>query len=159
MKHRAFTLIELMVAIAILALLTAAAVLSFARPLREAQFRDAIEMIRSVDTDARTDARHFDRRVKLVFDLDRGMVERRDPADAVISRVILPFRIDEIRIAGERNFRDAAISISPLGLSRTYALRIVTHEHAQWLVFAGLSGQMTDLNDERELSNIFTKTP
>src|SRR5690349_15372498 len=86
MKRGAFTLIEVMIAVAVLGVLTAAAVLSFASPLREAQYRDAVDLIRAADADARVDAKHFDRRVKLVYDPGHGQFERRDSADTVISR-------------------------------------------------------------------------
>ena len=155
---RAFTLIELMIAIAILATLTAAAVLSFAAPLREAQFREAIDVIRCADADARTDARHFDRPVRLVLRPEQRVIERCDVrSGAVIARIHLPASvgIDELRINGQRSLDTAGIAVSELGLSPTYAVRLVCGDRKQWLGFAGLSGQMTLLNNDAELATIF----
>jgi prepilin-type N-terminal cleavage/methylation domain-containing protein len=157
MKRAAFTLIELMIAIAILATLTAAAVLSFAAPLREAQFREAIDVVRSADANARTEARHFGRRVNLVFHPGQRVIERCDVSGAVTARTQLPASvvIDELRINGKRSFDTSGIPVSELGLSPTFAVRLVSGDRTQWLGFAGLSGQMTVVNNDAELASIF----
>src|SRR4029079_14641400 len=114
------------------------------RPLRAAQTREAIEMLRSADTDARRTARTFDRSVTLVIDLAHGTLERREAGRGATFHTVLPasVRIDEVRVGGGQiGFEDISIVYSPLGLSQTYALKIISREAGaapRWLVFAGL---------------------
>ena len=52
----AFTLIELMLAVVLLALLTGAAALSFVKPVHAARSRQAIELVKRADATAREEA-------------------------------------------------------------------------------------------------------
>jgi len=159
-RPKAFTLIEMMIAIAIFALLATAAVLSFAGPLRSAQMRDAVEVIRAADAGARSAAQKFDRPVRLRIGFEDQLIERfegDDPTPTFRAAIPKTARIDGFRnFSGARNLTDASISYSPLGLSHTYALRLSMSDESRWLVFAGLSGQMTQFEqqDEAQLSKI-----
>src|SRR5438105_1542102 len=76
-RRRAFTLIETMLVILLMALLASAVTLSFARPLRAARAQDAIEMVRSFDGMCRQVARRFGQPVTLTYDLSEGRIVRR----------------------------------------------------------------------------------
>ena len=74
--YTAFTLIEVMLVVAIMAILTAAAALTFAGPLRKAQSQEAAQQLRFFDASARDLARRWGREVQLSFDLDRQILSR-----------------------------------------------------------------------------------
>jgi type II secretory pathway pseudopilin PulG len=150
----------MMIVIAILGLLTSAAVLSFARPLRRARQRDASEQIRAADADARRAARQFNKDVTLTIRLDEAVIERRETGvGGVVARTALPgaVRLEEIRIGAAAGFENASIEISPMGLSSTWAVKVVSDDQQQWLVFAGLSGQMMVLNDDAQVAQILSR--
>ena len=87
-----------MIVVAVMGLLTAAAVWSFAGPVRAAQLRDTIETIRVADANARRAARNFDRPETLEFKL---------PGNATI---------DETRIRGSQpSFQQRRLKSRPLG--------------------------------------------
>jgi prepilin-type N-terminal cleavage/methylation domain-containing protein len=156
----AFTLIELMLAVLLLALLTSAAALSFSAPLRAARAQDAIAQLREFDQSARRAAIASGRAVRMVFDLSDASLLRRDgpQLDQRRAQTALPhgFRVDEVRIGEHReSVGEALVDISPLGLSRTYALHVVGSSFDQWLLVAGMSGEVKAISDEAEISIIF----
>jgi prepilin-type N-terminal cleavage/methylation domain-containing protein len=156
----AFTLIEMMIVVVILGLLTTAAVLSFARPLREARLRDAIEQIRAADADARRAAKHFNKDVTLTIRLEDRVIERREAGvGGATARTALPnsVRLEEVRIGTSTAFDDALLEVSPMGLSPTWAVKIASDDRSQWLVFAGMSGQMAVLNDESRMAQLLSR--
>lgn len=162
MSKLGFTLIEMMAVLLLLSLLAGAAVVGFAAPLRAARARQAVEQVGASDASARQAARRSGRDVELIIDLSEQQLIRRESREDTRGtlRTSLPagFRIDQIR-TGERVVSAGTISIrcSPQGLSRTYALRLVGPEFDQWLLVAGLSGQMKALNDESLVASIFAE--
>ncbi len=141
-----FTLIELMIAVVLLALLTGMAALSFVRPIRAARAHQTIEMIRRCDAMARQEAERFGRPVLLDFDLSAQTLTR----DSIVSKIPASDAIRELRTS-EASVYDGEYSlrVSPLGLSRTYALHLVGPDSDQWLLIAGLSGETTTTNETR----------
>src|SRR5215208_2650090 len=128
-QSRAFTLIEIMVVIVIMALLTSAAALSFTGPLRAAQAQDGIEQIRAFDASSRVYARRFGKDITLVFDISRGTLLRREGVRfEPLYQAHLPHgcSIERVR-SGDRiaDSGEIAILCSPLGLSRSYAVHLV----------------------------------
>src|SRR5256885_12408653 len=101
--HRgAFTLVEITVAVLLMALLAAAAALSFAGPLRSSQAAEAVDQVRSIDATSRQFAQRFGRNVQIEFDLTDGTLARRElPEGKVPFRVTLPrgYRIEPVRNA------------------------------------------------------------
>jgi prepilin-type N-terminal cleavage/methylation domain-containing protein len=86
-----FTLVEMMIAVLLMALFASAAALSFSHPLRKARSRDAIEQLRSFDTSSRIFATRHNRGVRLVFDLTSNTLSRRERSDgADVSRMTWP---------------------------------------------------------------------
>jgi prepilin-type N-terminal cleavage/methylation domain-containing protein len=156
MRSRGFTLIEIMAVVIIMALLATAAALSFARPMRVARARDAVDQVRSLDASARQFARRFGRPIEIVFDLSNGTIARRE-RDVIAFQTSLPrgCQIDEVR-AGAQSFSlgEASIQCAASGMSRTYAVHLLGPELDQWLIFAGLSGQVTQVNDVSQLDEI-----
>jgi prepilin-type N-terminal cleavage/methylation domain-containing protein len=161
-QRYAFTLIELMLAVLLLALLTSAAALSFSQPIRAARSHDAIEQLRSFDATARQAAVSSGGAVRLAFDLGAGTLVRRDDRGRQLRfQSTLPsgFRVDQVRIGDHKTSSgQALVDVSPLGASRTYALHLRGPSTDQWLLVAGMSGQMTIVSNESTLDAIFAQT-
>ena len=144
-----FTLIELMLAVVLLALLTGAAALSFARPIHNARARQAIDTVERCDEMTREQARRFGKAATLGFDLHHQTI-RRDS----VPNVSLPsgFTIHEIRSAGHSiEAGEFSLDVSALGLSRSYALHLVGPELDRWMLVAGLSGEVTWTTNETQV--------
>lgn len=158
----AFTLIELMLAVLLLALLTASAALSFSGPLRRARARDAVEALRSFDAQARLLAIQRGRPVRVAFDLANGAIARRDASgqSADAARVAWPtgFAAVEVRV-GEQLSRgdDNQIDISPLGVSPTYAVHVTGPQFDRWIIVAGLTGQIAQVQDESTMASLISR--
>ena len=73
-RRSAFALIEIMMAVLLMALLASAAALSFSEPLRAARAKDAIEMVRFFDETSRQSARRFGRPVRISFNLSANKI-------------------------------------------------------------------------------------
>jgi type II secretory pathway pseudopilin PulG len=170
MTHRAFrkipfafTIIELMVVVVLMALLATAAVLAFGRPLAAARWDDAVMQLRTCDASARTVAQRFARDVRIVIDLDERTLRRREGRD-VVWRVPLPprFRVEQVRLSDGTQTSSGVVEIpiSTLGISQTYAVRLIGPEPGQdrWLNFAGMTGQVTLADDESTVESIFGRT-
>jgi type II secretory pathway pseudopilin PulG len=162
-KRSAFTLIETMLAVLLMALLASAVAMSFSAPLKSARTADAIELIRSFDAMGRQAANASGKNVRLVFDLSNDTLVQRDGIDLHDPRTheSLPSgcHVDSVRIdesltsAGE-----AMVDISPHGWSRSYAVHLQSPGADRWLVFAGLSGQMSQVQNESQIPT-FSRSP
>lgn len=158
-RRTGFTLIEVMLAVLLMALLASAVALSFSGPLQRARAEDAQQTLRSFDAAARQMATRWGRPVRVVFDVSAGTLSRREgqSLQEPRSRIALPsgYRVDEIRVEG-RGYSDgeAVIDYSALGLSRSYAAHLSGPGLDRWLLFAGLSGEMTQAQDESAVESI-----
>ena len=159
-RRTAFTLIEIMLAVVLLALLASAAAMSFTQPLRAARAQDAIELFRSFDETARQSARRFGQPITLTFDFESSTLSRVENGSVVYrSRLPHDCRLQEIR-TGTRRTSDGEISLpcSTLGITGTYAVRVSGPGFDRWLLFSGLSGESTLIQNESQLDAIFAAT-
>jgi len=152
-RHRGFTLIETMLAVLLLAMLTSAAALTFSKPIAIARAGDAIEQLRSFDSTARRAAVAGGQTVRILFQVSTGNIQRRDGADLSNIRYssALPAgcRFDQIRIGAELlSSGEIPLDISAQGLSRSYALHVISPQTNQWIVFAGMTGEIKQVPDE-----------
>ena len=160
MKHRAFSLVEVALVVLILAILAGAMTLGVRGPLGRVGMRGLVDEIKTFDHLTRTYAREHDRPLRLVADLAGGRLRRtsEDGRDAFGEALKMPagHRIAEVRLAGRRvTSGTVALSVSARGLSPTYALRVKgPGGREQWLLVAGLTGQVTEREDEREIEQI-----
>jgi prepilin-type N-terminal cleavage/methylation domain-containing protein len=149
--RRAFTLIETMLAVLIMALLASAAALSFSGPVRKARAREAVDQVIAADRSARQEAHDSGRAVRLRFDSSNGEISRIE-GTATQFRSVLPasFRISDV-LVGRRVFRDvpAEVGFSGSGFSATYAVHLSGTGADRWVVFAGLTGQANVVSDEQ----------
>jgi prepilin-type N-terminal cleavage/methylation domain-containing protein len=162
LNRRAFTLIELLIALTIGALLTAAAAWSFARPLHRARAAEAVAQLKYLDASTRDLARRLGRESVIAFDVSEGTMERRSRRagnEATFrAAVASPIAIEEVRTPGRRSDHgEAVIAVSPLGLSDTYAVKLAGPEGRQWVVFTGLAGEAITLTNDAELNAIFAR--
>jgi prepilin-type N-terminal cleavage/methylation domain-containing protein len=157
MRARGFTLIEMMAVIIIIALLSTAAALSFSHTLAAARAREAFGQVQSLDASARQFARRWGRTIQIVLDLSNRTLARRERnVNTFVTSLPSGCRIDEVRMSSRReSVGEVSIECSANGLSRTYAVHVVGPQLDQWLVFAGLSGQVTKVNDVSQLDAIF----
>ena len=162
--RRAFTLIEVMAAVVLLGLLTAAVALSFAGPIRRARAAEAVEQVRYLDASSRAYAKRFGRPVEMRFDLDEGRMERREGGrfggDAKYSATVAsPIRIEVLRRPNRREESgEVGVPVSPLGISPTYAVKLAAGPEgapAQWVVVSGLSGEVRTLSNDAQVDAIF----
>jgi prepilin-type N-terminal cleavage/methylation domain-containing protein len=160
-RRRAFTLVETMVAVIILGLLAAAVTWSFRAPLRRARMAEAIEQVKYLDASSRAFARRFGRNVEIVYDVSEGTLERREngrPDATFRTAIASPFRIQAVRTRGRtEEYAEAAIAVSPLGISQTYAVKLAGPEAQRWLVVTGLGGEILTLADDAQVEAIFAK--
>src|SRR5258706_763705 len=159
-----FTLIEMLVVIALAALLATVVIVSLAGSYRAARTEDVAGQIAMYDRLAREHARRFGLAGRLVFDLGRGTVTRAavEGGDAPASdgaALHLPAAVRLTRImttGGAASSGEVSISCSRGGQTPSYAL-CLTGAKAQeyWVITAGLTGKTLRARDEREARDIF----
>jgi type II secretory pathway pseudopilin PulG len=149
-----------MLAVLLMALLASAVAMSFSRPLQAARAREAISQVHFADAQARQAARQFSAPVKLVLDPSANSITRYE-GEHLRASVILPpaIRIQAVIVGRHMTWEDRAeVSISSSGLSRSYAIHLAGPSFDQWVLFAGLSGQMTWVSDEKTLRSMLDIT-
>jgi prepilin-type N-terminal cleavage/methylation domain-containing protein len=159
-RCRAFTLIEMLGVIAIMAMLSGAAAMMLGGTRHAADLQQGIEQIAQSDASARALARSLDQPVILSMALTSGQIRRSNGnTTAVLGN--LP---DDVKIQRERvgdtstDFGNADITFNPRGCSNSYAVKLATSSgDKQWIVFAGLSGQMLKVSDE-DIDAIFANS-
>jgi hypothetical protein len=121
--------------------------------------QDVVERVRSLDENARAQARRSGEAAQIAIDLSARTLARRDGSGKVVFEAALPngFEIDRFRSGGEDlSSAEAVVVCSPLlGLTRTYAVHVTGPGLDEWLMFAGLTGEMTMITDEATLDSIF----
>ena len=159
----AFTLLEMIVTLALLAVLAPVVTVSLAGPRRAARAQDAADEILNYDRLAREWCRRFGRPGGITFNLDRRTVRRvmagesdSSPQPAALH---LPggFRIARLVSAGRsQEAGEVMLPCSARGQTPSYAVLLAGAEGAQqWIVVAGLSGKAVTAGDAREVEAIF----
>jgi prepilin-type N-terminal cleavage/methylation domain-containing protein len=162
LKRSAFTLIELMAVLAIMSMLVAVAAVSLKGVCRAARIQHAIEQFLAFDHRVREHATLHGTRGTITIDLDKNTVASmsRDTSGRPVT-IELPLggaaRIDHVRV-GRRaiDYGRATITVTDRGATPTYAARLCGVDGStRWLLFAGLTGQTTEFNNDTELDKLF----
>jgi prepilin-type N-terminal cleavage/methylation domain-containing protein len=161
----AFTLIEMLVVLALGAIMATIVTVSLTGSMRTARAEDAAGRIATYDRLAREHARRFGKAGSLVFDLDRATFtlvaaeEDHDSRDNVAAALHLPsgIRIGCV-VAANGSIRNgqASIQCSSDGQTPSYAVDLTDGrgEH-YWMVVAGLTGKAIRVSNEQEIQDIF----
>ena len=161
MPPKAFTLLELLVVLTIMGLLAAVAVVRLQGPLHAARAGDVAGRIAFTDGQVRSHSRRFARPSRLVYDLDENSAyaESDTPGGVRQYHFALP---DTVRLAAVRMARGdvergkATIEVTSDGHTPTYAVRLDSDDrHGQWLLFSGLTGQVTKLKAQADVQELF----
>jgi prepilin-type N-terminal cleavage/methylation domain-containing protein len=173
MRRGAFTLIEVMAVVALLALAAGAVTWSFADEVRRSSKTTALNQIMRADCMARLAGQRLGRPCVLRFDLARQRVFRvvkgeEYAEDSHAVRLSSGCRVDRVTVADESAGDATAtrvasadsgvvdVAYSTSGRSVTYAVRLTRKDWSGWLVFAGLTGQVTLIEHEDEIQNLFS---
>jgi type II secretion system protein H len=159
-----FTLIEMLVVIALAALMATVVIVSLAGSYRAARTEDVAGQIAMYDRLAREHARRFGLAGRLVFDLGRGTVTRAavEGGDApVLQRAALHLpsavRLSRVVTAGgAASGGEVSIACSRSGQTPSYAICLTgAKDEEYWVITAGLTGKTLRARDEREARDIF----
>lgn len=163
--RKAFTLIELVAVLAIVALLTAGVSLSLKGALRDAEAEDAAGRLAAFDALARQEARRFNRPSELHVDPRAGSVWRRDVlpsgGDGVPRATLrLPpgVAIEEVFTARGRSRAGDGVTIacSARGQTASYAVLFSgPGGRRRWILFAGITGQPQVIDHDQDVQDIF----
>jgi len=178
MNRRGFTLIEMIAVVLLLGLLAGSVAYAMTGELRRGTREEAVDVIRYMDHMTRLTADRFGRPCALRFELDKRRLRRViDPAGRSAEtlstrRLPRPFRIDRLvaatvddqrrgkptltKVRGWEHGR-ADVNVGVDGRGPTYALRLTGDARDEWLVFAGLTGRMMRVEDERAVDNLFDR--
>ncbi len=162
---RAFTLIELTVVLLVMSIVAAAVTLSVAGPKRLADADDAVAAAAQLDLLARRYAVRHGRAVQLVFDLDAGRLSWRpaargddgdEPPPGGACRMPEGYRLGRLVLPGKTiQAGQTAIWCSDRGATPSYAVRVDGFGESRWLLLAGMSGQASEIEDEKEIIETF----
>ncbi len=145
-NRQGFTLIELMVACLLLALLAAVIGWSVRGPILASRLTQTVERIRHADRLAREMARRGGGDVRLTFDAGDGRITLQR-AGRTVRQTGLPtsVRMTALRLPRRRSRDRIRVPVSVLGQSPTYAIRIQAgDETPRWLIVSGLTGQVVE---------------
>ena len=157
---KGFSLVELIAVLLIISIVAGAVMLRVQGPLHSTQMRDVIDQVRNFDLPTRSYALEQDRPVHLVVDLAAGELSRTDTQGTQLLgeplKLPLGCRIARLLVRGEDvSTGSIAIGFSRLGLSPSYAVLLEgPGNRRQWILVAGLSGEIVEIDDEQEVQNI-----
>jgi prepilin-type N-terminal cleavage/methylation domain-containing protein len=154
---RAFTLIETLAVIVLLAVLTAAAAVSLSATRRAAGAEDAVERLIAFDRTTRDAARRLGRSPALRFELNRGRVSRAIDDGNATPVAFEGSRVTRVIVRGESvGYGEVVVPFSDRGQSPSYAVLLSGPAGQRWVAFAGLTGQAFVVADERDVQDILS---
>jgi type II secretory pathway pseudopilin PulG len=165
-------MIEVMAVVVLLGLIAASAAWFMTEQVQRGSRDSAVGQLAYADRMARLAAATRGHRCVLRFDLDEQVVTRheRHPRSrwqqAHGVRLPLRCRIDAIITSAPGEISDGAgpirrdkgtveIAYSSAGRSTSYALRLVSHRDAVWVIVSGLTGQVTVSEHDQQIHNLF----
>lgn len=155
----AFTLVEMLVVIALAALMASIVAVSLSGSYRSARVEDAAGRIAIYDRQTREYARRFGVPARLVFDVGRGTVTRASDNAGIGGLLTLPTGVHIGRVlTAEGNAASGQISVpvSRDGQTVSYAVCLSNAKGEEtWVFTAGLTGRTVKVRDEREAQDIF----
>lgn len=160
LNHRAFTLLEIMLMLGIMALVVGTATFQFRQPYRRVRFESVAEVLAEVDRQVRSRARAANAAGLLEIDLERQKLAFQFPGGlaASLPDYLLPsgFTLTSLRTSvGEQRGGRTTIVIRPDGVSISYAVLLETVEQARWIVVLGGTGQVLFLENANEVQTLF----
>lgn len=160
MRSNGFSLIELSVVLLVIAIAAAAVTLRSEGPLHRARMRDVTGRIAEFDRLSRVYAAQNDKALRLNIDLARrefSRSDRRGDQPGSVCRLPAGWTIEKVVMRDkEITSGSTAISCSRHGFTPSYALLIEDGKgRRQWLLLAGLTGELVKVDDEKEIADIF----
>jgi len=159
--NRGFTLLELVVVLAIMSMIAGVAIARLKEPYCIARLGDVTSRIEHLDLQARAYAERFARDVRLIYDLDKNTayVESGDTGHQELFRLILPSGVllDRMRTCDQQMENGRfALDLSAAGQSSSYAVRLSAGEgRCRWLFFAGVTGQVSEVAGQDDITKLF----
>ncbi len=155
-----FTLIELMAVVAIIGLVVATAVLKYSGVASAARLEWAIGQLATMDSVLRNHAFQHAQPCRMELDLNTGRVRRLvGEKSAQLLPLELGGNLQVVRVISEaRNVSNGEfiVEYGADGTSETYAVELRSPGgESLWLFFAGRTGQMTRLEEERDVKPLF----
>ncbi len=156
--RRAFTLLELVVVLTVIALVAAISLPRLAGTQRLIEQRRATQILARIDSQARILVQNdASRRVSVHFDIDRGTIQLELDDEPWSREVSLPksWAIEEFWSRLEhRSSGEAVVVYTRPGVCQSYSIR---QGEADWTIVAGLSGQrvMLDAPELEEVASAF----
>ena len=163
--RRAFTLLEMLVTVALAALIAAVAAVSFAGTYCAARSQDVADQMAHYDRLAREWSRRFGRASQITFDLDQGIIargpasenanaDRSPPAELHLTGGSRIARLVSAR--GSATSGRVSLPCSTRGQMPSYAVLISGPKgQEQWIIVAGLTGNVRPAQDANEVEDIF----
>ncbi|MEM6689186.1 MAG: type II secretion system protein [Planctomycetota bacterium] len=164
-NDRAFTLIEMIVVLVILAIISTGVFLSIAGSSDRYKLQLAADMVVQLDSKARNIAASTERPVQIVYrprseTIEIKIVDGNTGAEQIVESRKIPANVDVSRLflrGAARSFRDRQlIEISPLGQSIDYALELKTKSLDRVLAMMGGSGQQIRLDNRKHLIDLWS---
>ncbi|MGI9470654.1 MAG: pilus assembly FimT family protein [Rubripirellula sp.] len=158
-RRTAFTLLEVVVVMVIIGILSTLAVMSLSGTMDRYRLDRAIETVELFDARARRQASNRRAPVDATIHLQRNRLQiesSNGPAARVFS---LPGGVE---IASVRLSRKSVVGseldlrYNQDGISPSYAVELKRGKHSRWLVVLGVSGQIVQLDGEREIDDILS---
>ncbi len=140
LRRSAFSLIELVIVIVLMAILAGLASIPVRSAITRSQLSHAVEMIERFDLALRTTARQQRQTVQGTIDRSKGKLTLQDPSSVRSFQLPKRVRLKSVRIAGGTAF--GLITATSSGATPTYAFELVAGETTRWIVLVGGSGQV-----------------
>ncbi len=156
-KVAGFTLLELIVVLALISFLTASVALSFRAPIQNARIDAAVSSIQSLDRRLRYASIHKNRLEVLLLDLVSSELRTVNSSQAEI-RLPKGISISKVYVSRPTEESDRlSISYFPDGSSLSWAMHVsdAGSDFGRWVVVAGRTGQVFMTESEEDVADVF----
>ena len=163
MSNKAFTLVEIIVALVIISLTATIVTINTGGPLNDANWSDAISRIERADQFVRTYTENTAQPININIDLSENRIFFTDVGDQKKVGRIIKFpsgiRIAKLLVKGQALTGGVMpIRCSKASLTPTYAILVLGPNGRQvWLLIAGLSGQITEFENEEQIEKVWNQ--
>ena len=150
---RGFTLLELLVVLAVMAMVVSMVAMKWSTPLKRAKFSECIRKIESIDRQSRLHAVATGQSIEVKVDIEQNQLvyDRYFQGNRIKRVYSLP---NEVEIKGLKTLGDAnsqAYKINSNGMSETIQIEIACLTQRRFLSVIGGTGQVSTLKQPSEL--------